>query len=91
MANQSTINTAKENQLLEQLPELLERFQSILDLADPVNGLIANADEVEALLQAEIRRLGKTTMASWGTQREQEVGQQFKDQHPDARHGKKND
>ncbi|MGY8654955.1 MAG: hypothetical protein ACKVJX_15175 [Verrucomicrobiia bacterium] len=55
----------QEQELIEGFrrhPELRERIQAIMKLADSGEGA---ADEVDALLVEEIRRLGKTTMESW--------------------------
>ena len=71
---------------LPQRPQLLEQFEAILALADSFEG---SADEVESLLIAEIRRLGKTTMESWASHAEERAAQQFKADHADARQGKK--
>jgi len=59
---------------------------AILALAESSEG---SADEVESLLIEEVRRLGKTTMESWAIHAEEKTAQQFKADHPDARHGKK--
>jgi len=59
---------AQEEQLIERLrqhPELMERFQSILEISANTEGPIKSADEVEALLIEEMRRLGNTTMRDW--------------------------
>jgi hypothetical protein len=80
----------KEKKLLEKLrrhPHLLEQIEAILALAESSEG---SADEVESLLIEEIRRLGKTTMESWASHAEELAAQQFKADHADARHGKKN-
>lgn len=46
-------------QLLREHPEMMERFSSILELAASKEGPVKSADEVEALLIEEVRRLGK--------------------------------
>jgi len=82
--------SAKEKKLVEKLrlhPQLLEQFEAILALAESSEG---SADEVESLLIEEVRRLGKTTIESWAIHAEEKTAQQFKADHPDARHGKKN-
>lgn len=78
--------TAEELQLIEQLrqrPELKDRFKSILQIAETV-GPIKSADEVEALLIEETRRLGKATMESWASGAEQALGEQIKQKNPSA-------
>jgi hypothetical protein len=82
----------QEAQLIEQLrehPDLMERFQTILQISSNAEGPIKSADEVEALLIEEMRRLGNTTMGSWAARAEERLGQQFKDEHPSARARKK--
>jgi len=84
----------EEKQLLEQLrrhPDLFQRIKSIMSLADDPDHQIRTADELETLLVEEVRKLGKTTMESWGSQQEKQAAQEFKQQNPDARYGKKND
>ena len=82
----------QEAQLIEQLrehPELMERFQTILQISSNAEGPIKSADEVEALLIKEVRRLGNTTMGSWAARAEHRLGKQFKEEHPSARARKK--
>ena len=57
-----------------------------MKLADSGEGA---ADEVDALLVEEIRRLGKTTMESWAGEAEQKPARDFKQQNPGSRYGKK--
>ncbi len=73
---------------LRRRPALMERMQAIMDLAD--NGE-ATADEIEALLIEEVRRLGADTMESWASSAEEQSAKEFKQQNPDSRYGKKND
>lgn len=78
--------TAEELQLIKQLrkrPELKDRFKSILEIAE-TEGPIKSADEVEALLIEETRRLGKTTMESWASGVEKALGEQIKQKNPSA-------
>lgn len=68
--------TATEAKLLEQLrahPEMLERMQSILELASNQEGPLKTADEVEEALIEQIRQLGQTTMTQWAKTAEQRV------------------
>ena len=84
--------SAQEAELIEQLrkhPDLMERFQAILEISSNAEGPIKSADEVESLLIAEMRRLGNTTMGSWAAGAEQRLGKQFKEEHPSARARKK--
>ena len=73
--------STEEQLLIEQLrarPELMERFKHILNIAANTEGPIKTADEVEALLIEEMRRLGNATMQEWGEQVEQRLGEQLK-------------
>jgi hypothetical protein len=82
----------QEVQLIEQLrehPDLRERFLRILQINSNAEGPIKRADEVEALLIEEMRRLGNTTMGSWAARAHERLGKQFKAEHPSARARKK--
>jgi hypothetical protein len=75
-----TLNAA-EQQLIEQLrryPELFERVRSILEITDSAEGPLKRADEVEALLIEEMRRLGHTTMETWAGKAEQTLANELK-------------
>jgi len=76
----STELSAGELELIEQLrayPELMERVKSLLEIVQ-AEGAIKRADEIEALLIEELRRLGKTTMESWASGSEKTLGAQLK-------------
>ncbi len=71
-----TLNAA-ELKLIEQLrqhPELFERVRSILEITASAEGTVKKADEIEALLIEEMRRLGHTTMEAWAGKAEQTLG-----------------
>ena len=75
-----TLNDS-ELQLIEQLrkhPELLERVRSILEITASAEGTVKKADEIEALLIEEMRRLGQTTMQTWAGKAEQTLGAELK-------------
>lgn len=75
-----TLNQA-ELQLIEQLrkhPELFERVRSILEITASTEGTVKKADEVEALLIEEMRRLGQATMETWAGKAEQTLGAELK-------------
>jgi hypothetical protein len=79
-SGQPTLNPA-ELQLIEQLrkhPELFERVRSILEITASAEATIKKADEVEALLIEEMRRLGHTTMETWAAKAEQTLGAELK-------------
>ena len=81
-----------EIQLIERLrahPEMMERLQSIVDIACGKEGPLKSADEVEELLIQEMRRLGNTSMNQWAKQAEQRVGDELKAQDSRLRSRKK--
>jgi hypothetical protein len=87
--SQATKTTPEEEQLLAQLrrhPELREQVQCLLDLAE---GADCTADEFEDQLVPEVRKLGRTTVESWGRRVEQEAGDQYKADQPGAQQSKK--
>ena len=82
----------QEIQLIERLrahPEILERVQSILEIARNADGPLKTADEVEELLIQEMRRLGQTTMSQWAVGAEERVSTELKSQDPTVRSRKK--
>jgi hypothetical protein len=84
--------TEQETRLVDQLrqhPEMMARFESILNLVGDDQCPLKTADEVEALLIEEVRRLGHATMSQWAIQAEERVSQELKEQEPDARSRKK--
>ena len=79
--------STEEQRLIQQLrkrPELMERFKHILEIAGNTDSPIKTADEVEALLIEEMRRLGNATMQGWGEQVEQRLGEQLKQENVSA-------
>ncbi len=73
----------QEMRLIEQLrrhPEMMERFQSILELASSSDGPLKTADQVEELLIEEVRKLGHATLSQWAVGAEQRVSQELKEQ-----------
>ncbi len=83
---QTELSTA-EQRLIEQLrehPELMERFRTILEITANTEAPIKRADEVEALLIEEMRRLGHATMQSWAGRAETILGEQLEQKDPSA-------
>ena len=59
--------TARELELIEKLrqrPDMMDRVQSILAIAEEAHGEMT-ADQVEDLLVEEMRKLGNTTLRDW--------------------------
>jgi hypothetical protein len=84
--------SALEGQLIERLrqhPELMERFQSILEISASAEGSVKSADEVEGLLMEEMRRLGNTAMGDWARRAERKLGEQLEQKDASARARKK--
>jgi len=82
---------SEEKKLIEGLrrrPAMMERMRAVMVLTDKGE---ATADEIEALLVQEIRRLGSDTMESWAGSAEEQAAKEFKQQNPESRYGKKND
>jgi hypothetical protein len=84
--------STQELQMIERLrehPDLLERFQTILEISANADGSVKSADEVEALLIEEMRRLGNATMGDWATSAEKRLGDQLEQNDTTARARKK--
>ena len=78
--------------LLEKLrrhPELRERIEKILALADSPEHQGKTADEIEELLIEEVRRLGAETMRDWAQGVERAIGEEMKQRKPSTYSGKK--
>jgi len=67
---------------LESHPALAERFYSILQIADEPgrNGKFRKADEVEAMLIEEVRKLGNEVLMDWAEGVDTQLGEQLKDE-----------
>ena len=90
-SHQPTLNAA-EVRLIEQLrkhPELFERVRSILEISASAEGPLKKADEIEAVVIEEMRRLGHATMETWAGRAEQSLADQLKEQDASARVRKK--
>jgi len=84
--------SAQELQLIEGLrqhPNLMERFQSILEISANAQGPVKSADEIEGLLIQEMRHLGNTTMGDWAASVEKRLGEQLEQKEASARVRKK--
>lgn len=84
--------SVSERRLIKQLrerPEMLERVQSILDIATNKDGSNRKADEVEELLVQEIRGLGHASLSQWALQAEEETARELKARDSTVRSRKK--
>ncbi len=84
--NKNKINlNKKESKLIEKLrkhPELLERFEAIMELAgEDTDERVKTADQVESLLIEEIRKLGNQTLCCWAENAEEKVAQEVMKEH----------
>jgi len=82
----------QEVELIERLrrhPEIMERVQSILEIAQTSDGPLKTADQVEDLLVEEMRRLGNATMREWATGAEERVGTELVKEDPSVLSRKK--
>ena len=61
---------------------LLERFESILKLAEGGEG--GTLDEVEAVLIEEVRKLGGETLGSWAARREETLAAELRESSADG-------
>jgi hypothetical protein len=95
MTKEKTIKkkvTATEAKLLEGLrqnPELMERMQSILELARNQEGPLKTADEVEEALIEAVRQLGHSTMTQWASNAEKRVSSELRQEDPTVMSRKK--
>src|SRR6266403_4650341 len=83
---------AGELELMQQLrahPDLMERVKMLLEIVK-ADGAVKRADEIEALLIEEMRRLGKTSMESWAKGAEKTLATQLKQKDASAVVRKKN-
>ena len=89
VANQLTSQELRIIAQLRQHPEMMARFQSILDITGNADGPLKTADEVEELLIQEMRRVGNAAMNQWAAQAEERVGTELKEKDPSVRARKK--
>jgi hypothetical protein len=83
----NTARTKRENELIQRLrsrPDLWERFEAILALTEAEGGALRTADAVEALLAAEVRRLGREAMHDWAARAEERTAREFQSANPKA-------
>ena len=91
---QGTLSGRRLKKFIEELqarPELFEQFESILGWAAAGEGDAPwrTADEVEALLVEEVRKLGHQTMQHWAQGAAARAVEDCRKEHPKARVKKK--
>ena len=81
----------KLNAQLQERPELLAQFESILAIATETgpDGHFRTADEVEALVVEAVRKLGHQTMQQWAQEAQVRAVEDCRQEHPTARVKKK--
>ncbi|HEY5894084.1 MAG TPA: hypothetical protein VIT91_12725 [Chthoniobacterales bacterium] len=85
-------DAAREKRLIESLrrhPELMERFEAILELTNSEEGPLRTADEIEEMLVEEVRRLGQRAMQDWAGGAEERVAEEMRQSLPGVRVRKK--
>jgi hypothetical protein len=85
--------TQREKRLLQGLrahPELMARFESILELSDVQGGPLRSADDLEAQLVQEVRLMGSEVMHDWAARAEARVAEELAEANPKVRLRKKN-
>ena len=83
---------AREKRFLEELrqhPELWERFEAILAVTKAEEGAPRSADQIEALLVEEVRRLGSRAMHDWAQRAEERAARELRAAQPRVRLRKK--
>ena len=83
-----TNRTEKATRLVEKLsenPGLMEQVEAIVELVRSKEGPIGRADDVEQLLEREIRKLGKNAMQEWAQNAEERAAAQLQADFPTAR------
>jgi hypothetical protein len=61
---------AKFSKRMEAYPDLVERFEAILDIAENTSGDLITADEAEERAIEEVRKLGHELLREWAINRE---------------------
>lgn len=81
------------NQFVEKLkeyPELQERFEKILAVAENEDGSANTADEAEERAMEEVRKLGQELMQSWAVRKHERLVTEYDSRKGTRRKGKKN-
>lgn len=83
------MNDLKLAERLEKHPEIRERIEGILDIAEGKNTGDDTADTVEEAAIIELQKLGKVLMTKWAKEKADREIDKCKDARPDARPRKK--
>jgi hypothetical protein len=74
---------------LEADPELKERIEAILAIAENEDQRFGTADEAEKKVIEELRKLGNEVLHGWGRRRSEESSNQMDRERKAVKHGKK--
>ncbi len=75
---------------LRDYPELKERFEAILEIAEAEGNELKRADDAEQRAIEEVRKLGNEVMHAWARRRESHNVTELTEERPKVtRHGKK--
>jgi hypothetical protein len=80
--------TEKARRLVDKLSEnplLMEQVEAIVELVRSKEGPIGRADDVEELLEREIRKLGQNAMREWAQNAEECAAERLRADFPSAR------
>jgi hypothetical protein len=91
--NKEEIDEKRVKLLVEKLkehPELRERFERILALAENEDGSANTADEAEERAMEEVRKLGQELMQSWALRKHERIVSEYDLRKGYRRKGKKN-
>ena len=91
MAKKTESQAAKNKAFMRKLerhPDLRERFETILSMAEGSEGQ-QGFDEVEGLLVEEVRKLGAQTLGGWLSAREAAVARELERTEPGVRQREK--
>ncbi len=68
---------------LEHNPELLTRFESIMNLSESDD--LKTVDDIEGVLIDEVRKLGGETLGSWASRREEQLAKKLHEENKGVR------
>lgn len=86
----TTKNDLKILERLKSHPELRERFEAIMDVAENKSGALITADQAEGKAIEEVEKLGQELMRDWALKRQEKAIEQAGENHPTAKSHKKN-
>ena len=74
----------------EAYPELKEHMERMIDIIENVEGKADYADDAEAQIVENMRKIGSASMGEWAVKRETTVSKEWVEKQPSSvKHGKK--